>query len=540
MAIGMFWSLYILMVLFSVCAAHSHTSSHGLVCTNDFVNNISCTWTSTPVAPGVDCWISGVKKYWIIKGMTLLTQGCKLKQHRDSLPGCSFVFENKGFSDPEVMPNISMKCNGTLMDTLENYKPKNHIKMNPPGVPTVSISANETWISWSRGSPVSEFFKSFDFEVEIKQNNQPGKARTSSTQKQELRLLSWQLKGPWQVRVRVKPTNRISSHWSNWSPTTSLVEATDRVDTSDNQERWLDQTSLVIGALTICFTTVLILAFYNSCKTKRLLKGKLVPNPSEYFCTLHSVHEGNLKNWLNPLSVSESFFTAHPCDQISPVEVCEDWDVVPSTSPSASSTSALVHFQSYPSADSDTSGVVDSSSSSSCFSNLGYFLSSSSRSSAQTDPSPAYFTYQDDFTNLHSSHHLHPSLCPSVTTGPTYETLKREPQSPDSGFAIRKKNEKDVYIEEEQVLDDQKTLLIFPLHLPSQMCPSSTPPTPPSLPTIMQISSDSQQVDIPETADSGWLVTGAMCRSSSMPVESCKTGYLTLKELQTTFSNKSI
>lgn len=183
---------------------------------------------------------------------------------------------------------------------------------------------------------------------------------------------------------------------------------------------------------------------------------------------------------------------------------------------------------------------------------MGYFMSSSSSSSARTDPSPAYFTYQDDFHNLHNSHNLHLSLCPSFTTSPTYESLKKEPQSPDSGFGIGKEDEEDkedkkvVDVKGDDISDDHQTspVLVLPLHLPSWMCPPSSPPPAPNAPSLTQVSSDNQQVDTPVAAVSSsyaaWPLARSMSRSSSMPVESCKTGYLTLKELQTTFSNKSI
>lgn len=132
-----------------------------------------------------------------------------------------------------------------------------------------------------------------------------------------------------------------------------------------------------------------------------------------------------------------------------------------------------------------------------------------------------------------------------------YESLKREPQSPDSGFGIGKEDEEEQEeknvedVEGEEVSDDRPTcpLLILPLRLPSQLCPPSSPPLPPNALSPPQVSSDGQLVDPPVAAASGsyaaWPLAGAMCRSSSMPVEPCKTGYLTLKELQTTLSNKS-
>ncbi|XP_071330347.1 interleukin-2 receptor subunit beta [Trachinotus anak] len=556
MAMEILWPLFIL-VLFSAQAAHSSRGSQGLSCVNDFVNKVNCTWNSTPVAPGVDCWIQGVKKTLIWKTeinrrtTKLIVQSCKLKQQGDSPPGCSLVFENEVFDFFETMPNISVKCNGTLLESLTNYMPRRHIKMNPPGVPNVSSDANETLISWSPGSPLSSYIETFDFQVQIKLKKETWKeAHTLPSQEQYLRIPAEQLRGHRQVRVRVKSTD--NSHWSNWSPTTSWMGETDVAKTSQDRDWPLDHTSLVVqGVMLSVGLFVVMLVLCMSCLCRRRLKVKPVPNPSKYFPTLHSVHAGNLKKWLNPLSVSDTFFTAQPRDHISPVEVCQSWDVVPSSSPSSSSTSALLHFRSYPISGSDTSGVADNSSSSSCFSNMGYFMSSASSSLAQTDPCPAYFTYQDDFHNLHNNHNLHLSLCPSFTTSRAYESLMREPQSPDSGFGIGQEDEEDKndakVMDVEEVSDDHQSspLLILSLHLPSWVCPPSSAPPPPHPPSLTQSCSESQEMeDEPEAAACGsyaaWPVAGSMCRSSSMPVEPCKTGYLTLKELQTTFSNKSI
>ncbi|XP_040918625.1 interleukin-2 receptor subunit beta isoform X2 [Toxotes jaculatrix] len=546
--------LSVLVVLLSAHAAHTHQGLKGLSCVNDFVSNVSCTWNSTPVAPGVDCLIHGVKVTWVrenTRNRKLIMRSCKLKQHGTAPPGCSLVFESK-FTFYEYMPSIHIECNGKLLENLTNYDLSSHIKMNPPGVPNVTITANDTWISWNPGSPLSEFIHTFDFQVQVKLKTHTWEGvKTLSTQAQKLRIPACQSKERCQVRVRVKPSEIVqNTMWSSWSPTTSWMGTT----TSQDQDWFLDQPSVVQGVMLSVGLFVIILIIYMSCINKGHLKVKPVPNPSKYFPTLQSVHGENLKKWLNPLSASESFFTAQPHDHISPVEVCESWDVVPSTSPSSSSTGALLHFRSYPSAGSNTSRVADNSSSSSCFSNMGYFMSSSSSSIAQTDPSPAYFIYKDDFHNVHNNHNLHLSLCPSLTSSPAYESLKREPQSPDSGFGIGQEDEEakndekgwDVEGEEASDVHPSSPLLILPLHLPSVVCPpSSSALPPPHPPSLTQMCSDSQEVDdVPVAAAGGsyaaWPVASAMCRSSSMPVEPCKTGYLTIKELQTTFSNKSI
>ncbi|XP_073349778.1 interleukin-2 receptor subunit beta [Pagrus major] len=553
------WSLCVLLVLFSVDEAHSHKGSQGLSCVNDVVSTVSCTWNGAPVAPGANCSITGARKTKLYIGNkkipTEMIRTCKLEQHGNSPPDCSFVFENQMLNCFKGLPYIKMECDGTLVENITNYELCNHIKMNPPGAPTVYSNASDTWISWSAGSPVSFFIKEeVKFEVQIRQNGQTWQeAQLLFRQKSTLKIPSLQLNGHCHVRVRVYPIKWTNSHWSNWSPTTSWV-VRNKGEAPQDKGWLLDETRLIMwgGIFIFVLFLIVMLIIYRSCVNKGLHKKKPVPNPSKYFHTLHSVHGGNLKKWLNPLSAPDSFFTAQPCDHISPVEFCEGSDVAPSTSPSSSSTCALLHFKCYPSAGSDTSGVADNSSSLSNFSNRGYFLSSSSGGSARTDPNPAYFTYKEDFHNQHNSHPLHLSLCPSITSCPTYESLKREPQSPDSGFGIGKEDEEDKGgfmvegVEEEEVSDVHQTspLLILPLHLPPHMCPPASTPPPPNAPSLIQESSGSQQVDTPVAAASGsyaaWPLASAMCRSTSMPVEPCKTGYLTLKELQTTFSNKSI
>ncbi|XP_076020744.1 interleukin-2 receptor subunit beta isoform X2 [Genypterus blacodes] len=562
MAMETLWSL-VPVVLLSLHPAHTHTHRglQGLSCLNDFVNNISCTWSGSPVGPGVDCWIVGEKKTWIYSGRDLvryvlpMIRSCKLKQRRDSPPGCSFVFENREFSAPEVMPSIHMECNGTLVGNLTNYIPYNHIRMHPPSVTNVSTNANETRILWTPGSPVSRFFPSYEFKIEIKQKHQQWReATTLFTVEQVVRIPSWRVRGHQQVRVRVKPPENLypNNPWSSWSPTTSWVGAMD----SQGRSKVPSVHRLLLGGLSllVLFTVVLVVLL-RTCRSRGLLKGNPVPDPSKYFHTLHSVHGGNLKKWLNPQAACESFFAPQPSECISPVKVCHHWeDTLPSSS--SLSTSALLHSRPCcPSAGSGTSGVVchSSSSSSSFFSNMGYFVSSYSSS----PPPPRvwnvdYFTYQDEFKVPHEGLHL--SLCPAFAPSTTYECLEMEPQSPDSGFGIEKDDEEAKEDEEHEdaegeVVSSDGLLLILPLHLPSRMGPpssaSSSPPLPsPPPPSLTQVRLGNPDPDEPVAAPSSsyaaWPVGATMSRSSSMPVEPSKTGYLTLKELQTTFSNKSI
>lgn len=205
--------------------------------------------------------------------------------------------------------------------------------------------------------------------------------------------------------------------------------------------------------------------------------------------------------WLNP---AEAFFTAQSTDGISTVEVCEALASPPSVSALA------------PSAGPDTGGDAVSraswSSSSSFYTNMGYFRSSSCGSPAPAMRGPAYFTYPDDGDSGNDGVTI--SLCSSF--GKT-ESLEPEPQSPDSGFGFRKEDEE----EKEDPEAPEET--ISPLLVFSFQHPSPSPPLSPC-----HLSSG-------DPADGG-----SICRSSSMNAQPCRTGYLTLKELHMTFSNKSI
>lgn len=196
--------------------------------------------------------------------------------------------------------------------------------------------------------------------------------------------------------------------------------------------------------------------------------------------------------WLNP---AEAFFAAPVTEGMSSVEVC---DVKASP---ASSVSAFAPMQSGPSASPDTDGGSSWSSSSSFYTNIGYFLSSSSGSSAPAVRGPAYFQYPDEGDSGTTG--ITVSLCSFCGNTGGWEGPEQDPQSPDSGFSFGKEDEAEK--EDAEVPEDQ----ICPLLVLS--------PSPLS------------------SADGG-----SVCRSSSMNVQPCRSGYLTLKELHMTFSNKSI
>lgn len=230
------------------------------------------------------------------------------------------------------------------------------------------------------------------------------------------------------------------------------------------------------------------------------------------------------------------------------------FDVAPSTSPSFSSTGALLHYRACSSPiGSDTSGTLDnySSSSSSFYSNIGYFLSSSSGTSARTDRNAAYFTYQDNFTTWQDDCKGPDFLCGPLLTTQHYESLKREPQSPDSGFCVEKESEEEINDVGKVHVDDWKTCTVdLPHHHapPDSILTLTLPaPRPPSVLPLAEEPLDNPSAETPAADVAGisyaaWPSAGSMARSSSVNAEpnKSKSGYLTVKDLQMTDRNKSI
>ncbi|RVE69238.1 hypothetical protein OJAV_G00075710 [Oryzias javanicus] len=313
--------------------------------------HVSCVWSGS----GEDCWILGVKKIWVKRTSEPMIRSCKIIKRENSPPGCSFVFEDKVFFGSEVLPRISVTCNDMFVANLTDYKLSRHIKMHRPSAPNVSSSANGTRVWWRLEGPISFMFKSgFKYELQHKRSSKPWeKAETNTVTEQELLLPD--LSGLWQLRVRVLPFNRETSQWSDWSPITSWMDNVPKFPPKSNvQGPWRDQAFLIVTGATLS-SFVIIFLFLAFCRRKRsVLKVKPVPNPSKYFNTLHSVHKGDLKKWLNPLSLSEAIFTAQLCDLISPVEVCEDWAALPSAA--SSSARGLLSHQSRRSSGSNASG----------------------------------------------------------------------------------------------------------------------------------------------------------------------------------------
>ncbi|XP_067089305.1 interleukin-2 receptor subunit beta [Osmerus mordax] len=527
-----------------------HTPPPGLSCVSDHVRNITCEWNSTGVARGEACRIQASGDGCVDKSCALEPLGSP----DAALQRCGFACTLK-LNSAMRLKFLRVKCGETLVTELINFKPSDHIKMNPPGVPLIVPSSNDTRVSWGPGAPLSTLIFGYNFQVQIKQEHQQWEDSLILTQSMLECSLTVKMKeaGVYQVRVRVCPDDLYRAQWSDWSPTSSWRAEGDGRRTGGPDVKHLDWTSVVVPCVVVAVFTFIIVLVLVLCKTcaKKGKHHQHVPNPSRYFHALNSVHDGNFHNWLSPMFAAEAFLPALPCEDISLLEVAET--VIPSTSTSTAAPALLYSGPDSPAQD-WTGGESSGQSSSSCFSNISYFLSNYP-THLRVESCPVYFTYEED--------PLHPLPWPSLTRPDSYELLLRpgttrttrpgcwkEPRSPDSGISEGSQ----IPSEDEESVKDVGTvqfnhpppLLVPPLSRVACLMHQGGPPAPPGL--SQAPSPPGKPPPNPEGDSSlalggsynAWPVDCTLARSSSMTTRPCGGGYLTIRELQTTYSKKSI
>ncbi|XP_036422002.1 interleukin-2 receptor subunit beta isoform X2 [Colossoma macropomum] len=540
------WSGWLIPVLFLSGTTWPSHALTGLSCVNDFNTNITCEWHNATQHAGQVCSLHASRNTF--KGTQ--NERCVLQPltfHSNGATGCWIDFKSLRFTFAEEI-NLKVICNGTAVFGLDNYKPGRNIKLRPLARPNV-YRGN---ISWSKGAESSmncEYQLQFKSASQIWEEVQPRKVdHTLVVLDSDLLTLG----DEYEARVRVKPVKpendgQYLGQWSDWSPSinwTSEVGRNKTVLDQNTQDTTIRTSGLLTGfipVILVLLTSIIVCTVHRYyCMSKA--GGEHIPDPSKYFQPLLSVHGGNFQKWLGPQHSTPSFHTPQPCDcSISPVEVSDVWD-----DPVASS---MAHFHNNPMPSSQqTSGDSQSSSG---FSNMGYFYSETQPGSVSLETCSVYFTYQPEGGSD-----------VSLQSSSSYERLQGqdqqegEPSSPDSGFGMGgvEEEEDDEESKEEKKEEEGRKeecsgvniqhLVSFVLSLPeSSKKITSTAATHIPL-SFAQPPELSPWPEDPEVAAAGSSNTseapeGVVVRPSSMVVQPCSSGYLTLKEMQK-YSNKSI
>ncbi|XP_067315442.1 interleukin-2 receptor subunit beta [Pseudorasbora parva] len=532
--------LFIFILLYGT-GQSNNTPTEDLSCVSDYLTKISCVWRSSTNDSGQRCELMGdVEK----KRCELVP----LSSQPHSTRSCSLTYGSKYFFFINKIW-LSVTCNGSVR-TKQHFQPSRHIKTQPPDKPTVSRDN----ITWSKGSHFPKSIKDYEFQLQFTTANTSWemakhlKITHGSYVQLDNSLLT--VGEEYQARVRVKPVEPkndgyFRGEWSDWGPAVSWRSETGTllVKTENGKSSPVSgdiRVVLIIGfhvLLVLACTLILSLVISKAKKSKRLLKSnhQHVPDPSRYFQPLHTVHGGNFQNWLGCQNSVGPFLTPQSCDDISPVEISDNWDLSLMDPDAQMSTAPLFHSRHR---DSGHENSGTSQASSSGFSNMGYFYSKSHSGSLFLESCPVYFTYHPEGGT--SSTLSSPGSSYDCLQTPSYQM--EQPMSPDSGFIMpgEKNDEEDLDVEEfdgeDRAAAEGHALVSFIMSL-SQGSLGAVRPAETFAPVPI-ITPWSEPVRAPSCGSTTEPAEGAMVRPSSM-IEPSGSGYLTLKEMQK-YSNKSI
>ncbi|XP_073689646.1 interleukin-2 receptor subunit beta [Garra rufa] len=524
-------------------SGNTQTGTAGLTCVSDYVTNISCVWWNSTDFSGQQC---------VLVGKSDTKRSCELvplSSQSHPKRSCSLTFGiGNFFFLNKIWLNVT--CNGSVITNLY-YQPSRHIKTQPPDEPIVRGDN----VTLSKGSNFPKGIEYYEFQLQYKAAHTSWKTAEHGHATHEG---TWQLNHnkltvgeEYQARARVKPAEPkdkgyFQGEWSDWSPTVSWRSEIGKPpgepgkpedDASPPAPDYMRNVLIIGISIITVFAVFPCLIIYKAKKSNRSLKSKNqhVPDPSKYFQPLHTVHGGNFRKWLGCQNTVGPFLTPQSCDNISPVEVSDLWDVSLMDPDAQMSAAALVQPNQM---DSGLENSGTSHASSSVFSNMGYFYSKSNNGSLYLETCPVYFTYHpEEGTNSNLSS---PGSSYDCLQTPNYQT--EQPMSPDSGLEMPG----DEHFEDDQDDEDGsgaercaaegQALVSFIMSL-SQGSHDAVRPAESFAPVAIT-TPWSEPVRAPICAFTSEPAEAAVVRPSSM-IEPCGSGYLTLKEMQK-YSNKSI
>ncbi|XP_016320736.1 interleukin-2 receptor subunit beta-like [Sinocyclocheilus anshuiensis] len=522
-------------IIFYGTGQSRNTQTAGLACVNDYVTNISCVWWNSTDFSGQRCELVG--KSDTKRSCELVPLSSQTHPKRS----CSLNFDKRNFFFLNKIW-LNVICNGSVITKL-HYQPGRHIKTQPPDKPTVSGDN----ITWSKGSNFPKAVDSYEFQLQFKATYTSWEtAAHRNVSHGSYVLLDHNLLTvgeEYQARVRVKPVEPqndgyFRGEWSDWSPAASWRSEIGKPPVKpgdDASPPVLDDMRivLIIGFHILLVLAGLCLVIYKAKKSNRSLKpnNRHVPDPSKYFQPLHTVHGGNFRKWLGCQNSVGPFLTPQSCDDISPVEVSDFWDVSLIDPNAQMSAAAFVHSNQVDSG-LDNSGTSHASSSG--FSNTGYFYSKSNTGSLHLESCPVYFTYHPEEGT--SSALSSPGSSYDCLQTPSYQT--EQPISPDSGFDMPEEEhcEDEDISGAERCAAEGRVLVPFIMSL-SQGSLDAVHPVE-SFTPVAVITPWFEPVRAPSCVSTAEPAEGTVIRPSSM-IEPSSSGYLTLKEMQK-YSNKSI
>ncbi|XP_008108872.2 interleukin-2 receptor subunit beta [Anolis carolinensis] len=349
--------------------------SSSLVCLFNSVEDLTCNWIPLKNVTNAPCNITAFVDYGDSnKSKTFQLHGAGTKSYRlilkdyNLIPGDDIV--------------LDVFChNGKKWENVDHLtmKPFVNIQLDPPlNVQMENISKHSCILTWELNVLSHYLTDKLEYEVKYKVYNSGEDDRILPILQDQkwvkIENLSPDTLYEAAIRAKIQKSRNYNSTWSHWSISTTWK-------TKPTEPPNILLPVLLVGSLVIVCISITVLGKSTLLKClKKTVKIQL-PNPDEFFPSLNAVHGGDIQKWLSPVTSIDAFHiaTAHP--EVSVLEIMQK-ESQESSPLTRKEYSTNVNTP-------ETSGY----SSSSCFSNGGYFFFQHDGNSFGIQPCKVYFTY---------------------------------------------------------------------------------------------------------------------------------------------------
>ncbi|XP_067875631.1 interleukin-2 receptor subunit beta-like isoform X2 [Heterodontus francisci] len=381
----------LIVLIASLCASGlgCHNENKDLQCVVDYLKSMTCCWTAkvSQNDPLCEVWVDDPEELDDSEDDEAeFPKMCSPKSNPGSskMQGRSCNLNFMFFAAAQTF-NVTLLCprhgSQTEVAWIPNFKPLHNIKLKPPyNLNVVNSSSIRTEFSWQTDHELL-----FDDKLlfEFKYNPVDEQPNTFQIKRLERRLTieSSNLKSDhfYEAQIRVKISNNTDSGYkSTWSEWSHVV-------------KWKAKGPKAYGAFriilipTLVFTGILVVATILAIRHLSIKRSRVkklhwlsIPDPGKFFYELNSTYGGNFQKWLGTTFPASFNSIEDLGTEISSVEISEIKD------------SESFIKQDYVSDSSGFKSIGNSSLSS--FANQGYFWFSYP-SSYEVDSCKVYFSY---------------------------------------------------------------------------------------------------------------------------------------------------
>ncbi|XP_032077471.1 interleukin-2 receptor subunit beta [Thamnophis elegans] len=375
-------------------ASGARQNSSVLDCLYDSFETVICTWIPVKNATKGQCQLTASVEY----GKPPTT--CQM--NGTTIRSCKLILEDYSLTIVDTILFVVSCYTGEKWTEIHNQtmKPFQNIQLQPPCNFQLANAHKPSYnLTWTLCVVSHYLHEKLEYEIRYRATSH-GENDTILPIIQDQKWLVLENLSPDTVfeaaiRVKVKQMKFYNSIWSRWS----MPPLRWRTDPkAPPQSTVLPVIVASVGSFIISICIIFLLIVSPASKRFRKKFNINLPDPAEFFPSLTSIHGGDIQKWLSSPASIYSFHITAEASNVSMLEIMQ----------SCSKNSYLLPPKEY---FENIENITETSgqSSSSCFTNRGYFLFHH-LDSLEIDSCKVYFTYDALTHSENSDSYFHKAL----------------------------------------------------------------------------------------------------------------------------------